>query len=258
MRRVNLARAYRQLVMLAGEFLFGQDSLPSELDPSNPKRVNRSVDFSFSELLITYQFTQRGLLVIGANKGEELSEPGYSGFDCVVAIEPIKYLERDLRSNLARFSKSRVFSCAAGSSNYSSVMFIANNNGQSSSLLEPLGHLEEAPHVKFEQQLNVEVRRIDTLLDETNCPNIWVVDVQGLELEAIRGAGNLLKSCEALYIEVNRSEVYKGCTKVKELDNYLRPFGLRRAATRWWGGWGDAVYLRRPLQRTLAPDKGLR
>jgi FkbM family methyltransferase len=253
MKKFGLARAYRHLVMLVEEFLFGKDSLPSKLDPRIHQVVNRSVDFSFSALLITYQFTQRSLLVIGANKGEELLDPGYSRFEYVVAFEPIRYLEGDLRSNLARFSKSRVFSCAAGSSNYTSFMFIADNNGQSSSLLEPLGHLEEAPHVKFENQLTVEVRRIDTLLDQTNCPDVWVVDVQGLELEAIRGAGNLLQSCEALYVEVNRSEVYKGCTKVKELDEYLRPYGLRRAATRWWGGWGDAVYLREPLQRTTSP-----
>jgi FkbM family methyltransferase len=256
MGKHRLTGVYRELGMLLGEFFRGTDSLPPQLDPSNHISLNRSVDFSFSGLLSAYQFEPQSLLVIGANKGEDLLEPGYAEFNYVVAMEPIGFLESDLRANLARFPNSKIFSCAAGSHNHDSVMFIADNNGQSSSLLEPLKHLEEAPHVKFEQRLNVEVRRIDALLDETNCPTIWVVDVQGAELDAIKGAGDLLKNCKAIYMEVNRSEVYKGCTKVKELDNYLTPFGLRRAATRWWGAWGDAVYLRHPLPRTVRSSKG--
>jgi hypothetical protein len=47
-------------------------------------------------------------------------------------------------------------------------------------------------------------------------------------------------------LEVNKDEVYIGCTKVDELDEVLREVGMERVETHWvpGQGWGDGFWLK--------------
>jgi hypothetical protein len=48
-----------------------------------------------------------------------------------------------------------------------------------------------------------------------------------------------------VYTEVNKDEVYQGCTLVDELDKLLHEFN-RLETGQWVGGmWSDALYIRR-------------
>jgi hypothetical protein len=71
------------------------------------------------------------------------------------------------------------------------------------------------------------------------------IDVQGAELQAIKGMGNLVRAVDAIYCEVNKEELYEGCAVVNEIDEYLKNYHFQRVATRWiiGKGWGDALYL---------------
>jgi len=71
------------------------------------------------------------------------------------------------------------------------------------------------------------------------------IDVQGFELEVLRGAKKTLKNIKWIMTEVNRDEVYENCCMVDEIDNFLLPYGLRRVETDWAGNtWGDALYVK--------------
>jgi FkbM family methyltransferase len=249
--KLEFRKRLRSLILCSKEFIFDTNSLPKKLDPSTHRTIDSKVDFSLARLLSLYEFHLDGLLLIGANDGEELLGSAYDRFRKVVAVEPNTEVTIRLHTNLKKFQESMLLDVAAGASRYRTNMNVADNNGQSSSLLEPMEHLVEAPHVRFEKIVEVPVERLDSLIDYSKCPAFWIVDVQGFELDALKGAGQLLEKCEVLYVEVNRSQVYKGCTQVEELDAYLELFGIKRAATRWWGGWGDAIYLRAPIRRVL-------
>ena len=56
--------------------------------------------------------------------------------------------------------------------------------------------------------------------------NFWIVDLQGAELLALKGAEKSLKSCDKLYVEVSLDEVYKGGVLYPELLNYLNSQGF--------------------------------
>jgi len=46
--------------------------------------------------------------------------------------------------------------------------------------------------------------------------------------------------------EVNNSELYENCAKVKELDDYLSTYDFERVETTWDGvTWGDALYIKK-------------
>jgi len=55
-----------------------------------------------------------------------------------------------------------------------------------------------------------------------------------------------LSSIHYIYTEVNTDYVYKDCTLVSELDDYLFIFGFKRVETAWYlqTGWGDAFYIK--------------
>ena len=76
--------------------------------------------------------------------------------------------------------------------------------------------------------------------------NFMNIDVQGYELEVMKGASKFLPHIQFIYCEVNRAEVYEGCPRIEELDEYLGTYGFERVETTWDGGtWGDAFYIKK-------------
>jgi hypothetical protein len=120
-------------------------------------------------------------------------------------------------------------------------------------LLTVIGHgTTLLPHfIKHYQQyvdeIKVLTKRIDSLIDESEMPNFLNIDIQGAELAAIQSLGALIRKVDYIFVEVNRREVYKECTKVDDLDLFLEHNGFKRVTTRWYfkQGWGDALYIRK-------------
>lgn len=135
------------------------------------------------------------------------------------------------------------------------VTFYITNNGQSSSILEMGTHAKMYPHIQVVEQRPARTTTIQALqekesIDFTNL-NFWNFDIQGVELQALKGAGDLLKYADALYLEINTDEVYKNCSKLTEVDEYLMKRGFLRVAISIYkngrpegDGWGDALYMR--------------
>ena len=71
------------------------------------------------------------------------------------------------------------------------------------------------------------------------------IDVEGHELEVLKGAAETLNYVDYILSEVNREELYKDCVLVEELDEFLGAYGFVREETSWGGGsWGDAFYVK--------------
>ena len=86
---------------------------------------------------------------------------------------------------------------------------IEGSTGQSSSLLEPYLH----PSIGTET-IEVEITTADILF--SNDPvDFLSIDVQGYELEVLKGATNILPNVDTLIVEVNRTEQYKDCALFK-------------------------------------------
>ena len=135
------------------------------------------------------------------------------------------------------------------------VNFYITNNGQSSSILEMGTHKDLYTNitvVETRQQRTTTLEKLveDNKIDMSNL-NFWNFDIQGAELLALKGATQLLKYADALYLEVNTEEVYKNCAKLHELDSFLASHGFQRVAISMYknlnptdDGWGDALWVR--------------
>ena len=206
------------------------------------------------ELVGDFNIKVSGVLHVGAHEAEEAS--GYERFSWlpIIWIEAQPELVKQLKKRLDS-TKHTVLEAAIFDENDKELTFHISTNSQSSSLLEFGTHAKDYPDVGNISQIKVITRRLDEVLKDLTVPNFINLDIQGVELRALKGLGKLLNEIDYVYTEVNRFEVYRECDLVEEIDEYLIKNGFKRAATRWhWiQGWGDALYVRNDrYQRTVA------
>lgn len=200
-------------------------------------------------LLNKYGITPRGIIHIGAHDGAEYADYKRMGVPNVLMFEPQPHLAQHLRTMCAADPSVIVEQLAVGEMPGVMDMFIETaNKGMSSSLLKPKLHLEQYPWITFNSTIQVNVVSMDSYFfdKKVSLYNVINMDIQGYELQALRGAGSILGKLDAVYTEVNRAELYEGCGQVEELDTLLKLHGLSRVETNWAGEtWGDALYVRK-------------
>jgi FkbM family methyltransferase len=129
------------------------------------------------------------------------------------------------------------------------IIFHVSNNGQSSSVLEFGTHAQEHPWVTYVENIVQKSTTICSFVQKNQIQlskyNFWNFDIQGAELMALKGAGDLIKHASVIYLEVNEKELYKGCGLIGEIDAFLLEYGFTRVDTEMTiHGWGDALYVR--------------
>jgi len=133
--------------------------------------------------------------------------------------------------------------------------FNVSSNSQSSSVLEFGTHSKNYPDITYVQTVKVHSIILEDILQNLESVTLLNLDIQGAELQALRGAGQELAKVRAIYTEVNFEEVYQDCALIGEIDEYLREFGFKRVLTfRTMDGWGDALYLSKNFRRRLSPS----
>jgi FkbM family methyltransferase len=191
-----------------------------------------------------YDLKINGVLHIGAHFGQEYTTYEKLGIKNTMFFEPLPHTFEKLKSNIG--DKAILVNTALGNMIGKIEMNVETaNQGQSSSILEPIIHLQQYPHIKFNNKVTVDITKLDVFIEEKDKFNMINIDVQGYELEVFKGGSEFLKDIDYVMTEVNRDEVYKGCPRVEELDSYLGTYGFKRVETTWDGGtWGDAFYIK--------------
>lgn len=206
-----------------------------------------------------------GVIQAGAHHGQELQaferlgikelylfEPAHEAFARLVGQRDdlVKLGEHTLLRETAHGERFNYINCALGSENKTAPMFIETaNSGQSNSLLEPHIHTEQFPHIVFAEKREVPVYRLDDYFVKipvpSKTPNLLVMDVQGYELEVLKGAETTLKSVDVIVTEISAAELYKGCVIFADLKNYLYERGFNLYLWNWAGGtYGDGVFIK--------------
>jgi FkbM family methyltransferase len=200
---------------------------------------------SFTGLRKKYNMDVKGIIHIGGHYGEEIDEYIRNGIQEIVIFEPLSDSFDVLCENIKDLNANIIaHQVALGPEETMATMYVSDNEKQSSSLLKPKVHITHHPHVKFPETEEVEVKVLDDF-DYTEY-NFINMDVQGYELEVLKGATETLKHVDYVYCEVNRDEVYEGNAYVEELDEFLSAYNMERVETSWEGQiWGDALYIKK-------------
>lgn len=215
--------------------------IPFQPNTVYPKRGEPIYD---SGLFDRYNIRPKGVLHIGANVGEEAPIYEQLGIKKQIWIEGNPEIFLKLKANIAHNPQAIALNYLIGDEEKEVTFHIANNGGQSSSVLELGTHTKQHPDVHFVRDIQAKMYRIDGLGLDLEGVDFLNIDLQGFEMQALKGMGDLLKGFKWAYLEVNRADVYKGCAQIESMDLFMLANGFRRVETRWILNWGDALYVR--------------
>lgn len=193
-------------------------------------------------LIKHYQLKPRGVIQVGSHHGEEIPMWNEMGVK-QVHFEPVM---KNFLKLQELYPYVLAFPVALGDFSGEAEMHTEDiNGGQSCSLLRPKSHLELLPWIDFNGREKVTVHPLDDYGFATQDSNFIYMDVQGYELQVLRGGRQTLRQIDFIFTEVNKAEVFEACAQIEELDYFLLPLGFRRVATEWHGqDFGDALYVK--------------
>lgn len=100
----------------------------------------------------------------------------------------------------------------------------------SSSILEMADlHRDAFPYTRRSAGQQVPVATLAQVLPSVARPALLKIDVQGYELEVLRGAGDTLAHYQAVVLEVSHAELYHGAPSPEELAGFLTAGGFQPA-----------------------------
>lgn len=117
-------------------------------------------------------------------------------------------------------------------------------DGDSSSLLAPTAEQAARFPGTFEiAEISVEVRALDEVLDSVEPPALLKLDLQGGELDALRGARTLLPQIQEVFVECSFVELYAGQPLAADVIAYLTGcgFALRGIFSPTYGDDGNCI-----------------
>ena len=203
---------------------------------------------SFANLKQKYDMNIKGVIHIGAHFGEEVKDYIDNGIDEMIFFEPLTESIKVLEENLSYYAGEAnisIFPYALGNEEKEVEMYVSNCDRMCSSVLKPKVVLEQYPNITFNDREVVEMIRLDDAEIKFEKYNFLNIDVQGYELEVLRGGEKTLNGIDYIYTEINNAEVYENTPHVDELDKFLEPYGFARVETDWSGiTWGDGLYVK--------------
>jgi FkbM family methyltransferase len=210
---------------------------------------NREPDLG--ALMAQYKLAPRGIIHVGAHDGEEAASYLALGFARVLLIEPQPALAAGLAARFRDEPRVAVAARAIADADGSVDLHLTSST-VSSSILPIKRHAEIFPEISETGRIRVPAQTLDGLLAERQYAaddfNIAVIDIQGAELLALRGAEAALARLDALLIEVNFAELYENSAQIEDIDDHLMARGFARVMTMspYRSSFGDAFYLRAP------------
>ena len=188
----------------------------------------------------------RTIVDVGANHGQFALVVRHCFPDATIfAFEPLSGPAAVFRKVFAGDARARLFQAAIGPQAAEAVIHVSVAD-DSSSLL-PISGLQERlfPGTGEAATEKIRVGRLGDFVsaEDIKAPALLKLDVQGFELEALRGCEDLLDRFAQVYVECSFVELYTGQALADEVIAWLRERGFRLSGVYNLGydGRGQAV-----------------
>jgi FkbM family methyltransferase len=187
------------------------------------------------------------ILHIGAHEGQELNAYSMLGFKDIFWVEAIPEVFERLKN---RVGESNCASALLWSSSGEKLKFNVANNEVSSSVFS---FTDKTPwdNVRMVREIELQTSTLDTLIlkgilrEDFLDGALLVLDVQGAEMEVLKGSLESILLFQAVSVEVSRKHFYQGSAKYKSIHLFLKSHGYKKIAE-WIDpkmGHGDALYV---------------
>jgi FkbM family methyltransferase len=170
------------------------------------------------------------LVDIGANRGQfALCARRLYPKAVIYSFEPLKKPADIYRKVFGGDSKAHLFNKAIGSSSGSDVMCVTRWDVSSSLLPIAQAQRDNFPFAEETRRETIAKSRLSECLDQNALTGtaLLKLDVQGYELEALRGCEDMLDRFKYVYVESSFIELYTGQALAADVIAYLADKGFR-------------------------------
>ena len=171
-----------------------------------------------------------GILHLGAHLGVEADVYNWFGKK-VIWLEALPKIYKELEDNLTFFKNQKAFQAVLTNEDFREIDFyVSNYDGACSSIYKFTENIKKSDlwsnrNHKMINSMKLKTIKLDTLLNSNNIDpkqyNHWIIDLQGSELIALKGAENSLKFCESIFVEVSKVKFYENGVIWDELKKWL-------------------------------------
>lgn len=117
---------------------------------------------------------------------------------------------------------------------------------KSSSLLAPTDVVKVHNWLKFDKIIEVQTKRLDSFMKKNKIDSIdfLYMDVQGAELMVLDGAGDMVDSIKAIWLEVESVELYENQPLKNDIEKFMRKHGFMKIKDTVDDISGDQLYVK--------------
>ncbi len=214
--------------------LFGKLGKAARLlsEPIYRRGLALGVAASIEHRAIPFGFRHRTVVDVGANRGQfALFAMKRFAHAKLVCLEPLDPPRERLQQVLRAAAHARVLPIAAAGVTEERTMHLSRKD-DSSSLL-PVGRQATVfPGTEEVGTVVVSAARLDASIEPEDIerPALLKIDVQGAELEVLRGSEGLLDRFDEVLVECSFAELYEGQPLIDEVSVLLRENGFELVA----------------------------
>lgn len=208
-----------------------------------------------------FGLSRGGVIHVGAHEAQEASEYATRGLEPVLWFEAVPSLVDRASERLKVFPNQKIHGGLLWSEpDQMKTLNLSSNDLGSSSVFQFHLHSASYPQVRMESQITLQTTTLDTVIpkysDFTKGISYLVIDVQGSELEVLKGSINAISNLDAIMVEVSIRELYKGAPIYSEVIKWLSGEGFTLIADdiNHNVGWGDALFLRTAVLKDRYPN----
>lgn len=162
---------------------------------------------------------------VGANRGQFalVARKVFPGAH-IYSFEPLEGPAKKYQSIFRHDEKSILFFQAIGPKKETTSIHVSKRDDSSSLLPITSAQTELFPGTEEYDIAEIQVSPLGEVLSEKDLqgPALLKMDVQGFELEALRGCEELIGKFQDIYVECSFRELYKGQAMVDEVIEYLK------------------------------------
>ena len=176
------------------------------------------------------------IIDIGSNKGQFilLMEQIFPN-KIVYSFEPIIEMINK-QKKFYKYKKNITFHNLALGSSICSKEFLITSRMDSSSFLKVVSNTNKSKNYSVIEKRDIKVSTLDEIFlnEKISHPILIKMDVQGYELEVLKGANDLLKKIDYLLLEVSKNEMYQNQPTEKIIVEYLKNFNFEIYRSNDW------------------------
>ena len=167
---------------------------------------------------------------VGANEGQyamAIVDEGFQGK--IYSFEPLAKVFEVLKTNARKYPNWQVINEGIGSKHEKVSMNVSENLTSSSILKTSKQSIEAEPTTQITHTEVISITTLDKFFTENNVSGksiLLKLDIQGYELEALKGATQLLKKCKLVQAELSFVPVYEGAPLFQDIVDFLKREGF--------------------------------